>query len=112
MFAKPLFAVTIGAAASLGFAAPALAGDCPQGQEMANPLANATTMPTGVTDTVIGAIDLGQEIMVNGRFVDPMRIKLPRGRELTGQMLAGFEQERERLDGIMSRKPARMASTR
>ncbi len=52
------------------------------------------------------------EIMVNGRFVDPMRIKLPRGRELTGSMLASFEQERERLDGIMARKPSRVASTR
>ena len=51
------------------------------------------------------------EIRVNGRFVDPMRIKLPRGRELEGQMLASFEQERARLDGIMARKPARVAST-
>ena len=50
------------------------------------------------------------EILVNGRFVDPMRIKLPRGRVLDGATLAGFEQERERLDGIMARKPARVAS--
>ena len=50
------------------------------------------------------------EIRVNGRFVDPMRIKLPRGRELQGPMLASFEQERERLDGIMARKPARVAN--
>jgi len=49
------------------------------------------------------------EIRVNGRFVDPMRIKLPRGRELEGSMLASFEQERTRLDGIMARKPARVA---
>ncbi|MDI1343077.1 MAG: M23 family metallopeptidase [Pseudolabrys sp.] len=51
------------------------------------------------------------EILVNGRFVDPMRIKLPRGRELAGTMMASFEQERERLDGIMARKPARVASS-
>ena len=51
------------------------------------------------------------EIRVNGRFVDPMRIKLPRGRVLEGPMLAGFEKERERLDGIMARKPARVASS-
>jgi murein DD-endopeptidase MepM/ murein hydrolase activator NlpD len=50
------------------------------------------------------------EIRINGRFVDPMRIKLPRGRELGGAMLASFEQERERLDGIMARKPARVAA--
>ncbi|HWK94095.1 MAG TPA: M23 family metallopeptidase [Pseudolabrys sp.] len=51
------------------------------------------------------------EIRVNGRFVDPMRIKLPRGRELAGSMMTAFEQERERLDAIMARKPSRMAST-
>jgi murein DD-endopeptidase MepM/ murein hydrolase activator NlpD len=51
------------------------------------------------------------EIRVNGRFVDPMRIKLPRGRELEGPMLANFEQERARLDGIMARRPARVASS-
>jgi murein DD-endopeptidase MepM/ murein hydrolase activator NlpD len=54
---------------------------------------------------------LHYEILVNGRFVDPMRIKLPRGRVLEGQLLAGFEKERERLDGIMARKPARVASS-
>ena len=54
---------------------------------------------------------LHYEILVNGRFVDPMRIKLPRGRVLEAGMLANFEQERERLDGIMARKPARVASS-
>jgi murein DD-endopeptidase MepM/ murein hydrolase activator NlpD len=42
------------------------------------------------------------EILVNGRFVDPMRIKLPRGRSLDGPLMAGFEKERDRLDGMMS----------
>jgi murein DD-endopeptidase MepM/ murein hydrolase activator NlpD len=51
------------------------------------------------------------EIRVNGRFVDPMRIKLPQGRELHGTMLASFEEERDRLDQIMSRKPARVAAS-
>jgi hypothetical protein len=51
------------------------------------------------------------EIRINGRFVDPMRIKLPRGRELQGPVLAAFEQERERLDSIMARKPSRVASS-
>jgi murein DD-endopeptidase MepM/ murein hydrolase activator NlpD len=50
------------------------------------------------------------EIRINGRFVDPMRIKLPRGRELQGPILTAFEQERERLDNIMARKPARVAT--
>ncbi len=44
------------------------------------------------------------EILVNGRFVDPMRIKLPRGRSLEGTMLSGFEKERDRLDGMMSNR--------
>jgi murein DD-endopeptidase MepM/ murein hydrolase activator NlpD len=44
------------------------------------------------------------EILVNGRFVDPMRIKLPRGRSLEGGLLAGFEKERDRLDGMMNNR--------
>jgi murein DD-endopeptidase MepM/ murein hydrolase activator NlpD len=50
------------------------------------------------------------EIRINGRFVDPMRIKLPQGRELHGTTLAAFEQDRRRLDSIMARKPARVAA--
>lgn len=42
------------------------------------------------------------EILVNGRFVDPMRVKLPRGRSLEGPLLASFEKERDRLDGQMN----------
>jgi len=42
------------------------------------------------------------EILVNGRFVDPMRIKLPRGRSLDGTIMTNFEKERDRLDGMMS----------
>jgi murein DD-endopeptidase MepM/ murein hydrolase activator NlpD len=45
------------------------------------------------------------EILVNGRFVDPMRIKLPRGRSLEGPLLASFEHERSRLDKLV-RMPA------
>ena len=50
------------------------------------------------------------EIRINDRFVDPMRIKLPRGRELRGTVLTAFEQERARVDGILARKPARVAT--
>jgi len=42
------------------------------------------------------------EILVNGRFVDPMRVKLPRGRALEGTMMTGFEKERDRLDTMMN----------
>ena len=44
------------------------------------------------------------EILVNGRFVDPMRIKLPRGRSLEGPLMASFEKERDRLDAQMSNR--------
>ena len=51
------------------------------------------------------------EILVNGRFVDPMRIKLPRGRSLEGPLMASFEKERDRLDAQMSNRgnPARVS---
>jgi murein DD-endopeptidase MepM/ murein hydrolase activator NlpD len=42
------------------------------------------------------------EILVNGRFVDPLRVKLPRGRALDGAIMASFEKERDRLDAMMS----------
>jgi len=42
------------------------------------------------------------EILVNGRFVDPMRVKLPRGRSLEGPMLASFEQARDKIEAQMS----------
>jgi murein DD-endopeptidase MepM/ murein hydrolase activator NlpD len=44
------------------------------------------------------------EILVNGRFVDPMRVKLPRGRSLDGPLMAAFEKERDRLDTQMSNR--------
>jgi murein DD-endopeptidase MepM/ murein hydrolase activator NlpD len=44
------------------------------------------------------------EILVNGRFVDPMRIKLPRGRSLDGPLMASFEKERDRLDVQMNNR--------
>jgi murein DD-endopeptidase MepM/ murein hydrolase activator NlpD len=51
------------------------------------------------------------EILVNGRFVDPMRIKLPRGRSLEGPLMASFEKERDRLDAQMNNRgnPARVS---
>jgi murein DD-endopeptidase MepM/ murein hydrolase activator NlpD len=44
------------------------------------------------------------EILVNGRFVDPMRVKLPRGRSLEGPLMASFEKERDRLDAMMNNR--------
>jgi murein DD-endopeptidase MepM/ murein hydrolase activator NlpD len=44
------------------------------------------------------------EILVNGRFVDPMRVKLPRGRSLEGVVMTSFEKERDRLDTQMNNR--------
>lgn len=44
------------------------------------------------------------EILVNGRFVDPMRVRLPRGRSLEGTMLAGFEKARDQIDTQMNQR--------
>ncbi|MEJ0013849.1 MAG: M23 family metallopeptidase [Bauldia sp.] len=41
------------------------------------------------------------EIRVNGKPVDPLRIRLPRGRVLEGDYLAGFEKERQRIDTLL-----------
>ncbi|WP_417670292.1 M23 family metallopeptidase [Roseibium sp.] len=56
---------------------------------------------------------LHYEVMVNKRYVDPMRIRLPRGRVLEGDMLAAFEEERLRIDTLLdrARRPSRVAST-
>jgi murein DD-endopeptidase MepM/ murein hydrolase activator NlpD len=49
------------------------------------------------------------EILVNGRFVDPMRIKLPRGRSLEGTVLASFDAQRKKVDEWMNRPVGRVA---
>jgi hypothetical protein len=56
----------------------------------------------GSTGLSTGA-HLHYEILINNRFVDPMKIRLPRGRVLEGTMLAGYEQERARLEQMMKR---------
>lgn len=48
---------------------------------------------------------LHYEVMVNGHFVDPMRVKLARTREIEGRLLAEFRKERDRIDGLMAKAP-------
>jgi hypothetical protein len=54
-----------------------------------------------------GTADVRDEIVANGRFVDPMRIRQPRGRVLEGSVLAGFEKERDRVESMMQCKRPR-----
>jgi quercetin dioxygenase-like cupin family protein len=61
------------------FAAPALAGECPAGQSADNALSGAPTMPKGVTDTVIGSVDLGSEIGVADRQLRTRRLVVQPG---------------------------------
>jgi murein DD-endopeptidase MepM/ murein hydrolase activator NlpD len=49
------------------------------------------------------------EILINDRFVNPMTVKLPRGRVLDGTSLAVFEKGREQLDALMAQVPGRVA---
>ncbi|MEF2074314.1 M23 family metallopeptidase [Consotaella aegiceratis] len=48
------------------------------------------------------------EIHVNGKRVDPMRIKLPSGDSLEGADLVAFEHERERVDSLLEEQTAPM----
>ena len=74
---KTSFAAAAIAVAALATATPAAAGQCTAAG--ANDLANAPTMPKGVTDTVIGAIDLGAEINVDGRQLRTRRLVVQPG---------------------------------
>ncbi len=72
----------IAAAAPFALAAPAQAttlGECPAGQQAANALAGAPTMPMKVTDDIIGAIDLDNEIGVAGRDLRLRRLVVQPG---------------------------------
>jgi quercetin dioxygenase-like cupin family protein len=59
------------------FATPSLAAQCAKAGT--NALDNAPMMPKGVTDTVIGSIDLGSEISVDGRQLRTRRLVVQPG---------------------------------
>ena len=52
---------------------------------------------------------LHYEVLVNGHFVDPMRVKLARTREFDGRMLSTFTRERDRIDELLQKAPAAQA---
>jgi quercetin dioxygenase-like cupin family protein len=65
--------------ATASFASPAFAGECPAGKSGMNELANHPTMPKGVTDTVLGSVDLGAEIGVADRQLRTRRLVVQPG---------------------------------
>jgi quercetin dioxygenase-like cupin family protein len=72
-----LATASIAVAAAASFASPATAASCPTAG--ANDLANAPTMPKGVTDDVLSSIDLGGEIGVAGRQLRTRRLVVQPG---------------------------------
>jgi len=76
---KTIIPGTAALVAALAFASPAnaAAGLCPKPGSMN--LANAPTMPKGVTDTIIGSVDLANEIGVDGRMLRTRRLVIQPG---------------------------------
>lgn len=60
-------------------ATPAFAGQCPADKVAMNALTGAPTMPKGVTDSVIGSVDLGAEINVVDRQLRTRRLVVQPG---------------------------------
>jgi len=48
---------------------------------------------------------LHYEVIVNGHFVDPLRVKLAKTRQFEGKLLGDFKKERDRIDGLMAKAP-------
>ena len=52
---------------------------------------------------------LHYEVIINGNFVDPMGIKLPRTREFDGRCSPRSRRERDRIDRLMAQAPSASA---
>jgi len=55
---------------------------------------------------------LHYEVLVNGNFVNPMKIKVPRGRELDGKALAEFKRQRDEVLGLIEKAGGQTAQLR
>ena len=73
-----LAALGVASAAVLA-ASPAMAGSCPTGKIAENTLRDAPTMPSGVTDNLIGSVDLQQELSLAGHDLRLRRLVVQPG---------------------------------
>jgi murein DD-endopeptidase MepM/ murein hydrolase activator NlpD len=64
----------------------------------------------GSTGMATGA-HLHYELIVNGTKVDPLRIRLPGGKSLDGEALAKFQDERKRIDSLLSDEKAKQVAS-
>ncbi len=55
---------------------------------------------------------LHYEVLVNGNFVNPMKIRVPRGRELQGTTLAEFMRQRDEIRGLIEKAGGTVAQLR
>ena len=53
---------------------------------------------------------LHYEILVNKRFVNPLKIRVPRARKLRRKELAAYKRERQRIERLLRRSPVKTAS--
>lgn len=55
---------------------------------------------------------LHYEVLVNGNFVNPMKIRVPRGRELQGTTLTEFKRQRDEIRGLIEKAGGTLAQLR
>jgi murein DD-endopeptidase MepM/ murein hydrolase activator NlpD len=50
---------------------------------------------------------LHYEVLINSRFTNPLKLHVPRSRQLNGRLLAEFRKEMTRIDELMHRSPVK-----